>query len=136
MLSDPDASMGRIPDGDAQALMTQTAGSPMDVMYFSRSDGRYVWHELQNATDFDTSTKHTSTSFYCTNWQCDDGTTDSSACGSEGEGCPVTAHGITGFTKKIYVDSHFARHIRGMHINGNMCGMPNHERAQIWIYVR
>ena len=133
---DPDASMGKIPDTDAQALMTQTPDSPMELMYFSRSDGRYVWHALESVTDFDTSSKHTSSSFYCTNWHCDNGTIDSSACGSEGQGCPVTAHGIGGFYKKIYVDSNFSRHIRGMHMNGNMCGLPNYERASIWIYVR
>ena len=133
---EPDASIGRIPDADVQGLITRTAGSPMDLMYFSRSDGRFVWHALEIATDYDTSNKHTSSSFYCTNWHCDDGTMDSSACGSEGQGCPVTAHGIGGFTKKIYVDSNFSRHIRGLHSNGNMCGLPNYERARIWIYIR
>lgn len=133
---DPDASMGKIPDTDVQALMTSTPDSPMELMYFSRSDGRYVWHALESVTDFDTSNKHTSSPFYCINWHCDDGTIDSSACGSEGQGCPVTAHGIGGFTKKIYVDSNFSRHIRGMHVNGNMCGLPNYERTSIWIYVR
>jgi hypothetical protein len=132
----PDASTGKIPDSDVQALMTRTPGSPRDLMYFSRSDGRYVWHTLERVTDFDTSIKHTSSSFYCNNWHCDDGTIDASACGSEGEGCPVTAHGISGFTKKIYVDSNFSRHILGMHVNGNMCKLPNYERASIWIYVR
>jgi hypothetical protein len=133
---DPDASMGKIPDTDTQALMTQTSSSPMELMYFSRSDGRYVWHALETVTDFDTSSRHTSSPFYCSNWHCDNGTTDSSACGTEGQGCPVTAHGIGGFYKKIYVDSNFSRHIRGMHMNGNMCGLPNYERTSIWIYVR
>jgi hypothetical protein len=133
---DPDASMGKVPDTDAQALMTQTPESPMEIMYYSRSDGKYVWHALESVTDFDTSSKHNSSSFYCTNWHCDNGTIDSSACGSEGQGCPVTAHGRGGFYKKIYVDSYFSRHIRGMHTNGNICGLPNYERARIWIYVR
>ena len=133
---DPDASMGKIPDSDAQALMSGTPDSPMELMYLSRSDGRYVWHALENVTDFDTSSKHNSSSFYCSNWHCDDGSLDASACGTEGQGCPVTAHGIGGFTKKIYVDSNFSRHIRGMHVNGSMCGLPNYERASTWIYVR
>jgi len=136
MRFDPDTSMGKLPDSDVQALITRTLGSPMELMYFSRSDGRYVWHALERVTDFDTSSKHTSSLFYCSNWHCDNGTLDASACGSEGEGCPVTAHGIAGFTKKIYVDSNFARHIRGMHVNGNMCGLPNYERTSTWIYVR
>jgi hypothetical protein len=134
--TDPDASMGKIPDSETQALMTGTVGSPMELMYFSRVDGRYVWHALENATDFDTSSKHTSSSFYCSNWHCDDGSIDASACGTEGDGCPVIARGIGGYYKKIYVDSSFLRHIRGMHVNGIMCGLPNYERASIWIYVR
>jgi hypothetical protein len=133
---EPDASIGRIPDTDVRALMTETPGSPMDLMYYSRSDGRFVWHALESPKDYDTGSKHASSAFYCTNWHCDDGTVDSSACGSEGQGCPVTAHGIPGFTKKIYVDSNFSRHIRGMHANGNMCSLPNYERASIWILVR
>lgn len=133
---DPDASMGKIPDSDTQALMTGTPGSPMELMYFSRIDGRYVWHALENVTDFDTSSKHSSSSFYCTNWHCDNGSIDASACGTEGNGCPVIARGIGGYYKKIYVDSSFSRHIRGMHVNGTMCGLPNYERASIWIYVR
>jgi len=134
--ADPDASMGKIPDSDTQALMTGTVGSPMELMYFSRVDGRYVWHALENATDFDTSSKHTSSSFYCSDWHCDDGSTDASACGTEGDGCPVIARGIEGYYEKIYVDSSFLRHIRGLHANGNICGLPNYERASIWIYVR
>jgi hypothetical protein len=132
----PDASMARIPDDDVRALMANTQGSPVELMYFSRGDGRYVWHALQSVADFDTTSKHTSSSFYCSNWHCDDGSLDASACGTEGEGCPVTAHGVAGFAKKIYVDSNFSRHVRGMHVNGNMCGVPNYERASIWIYVR
>lgn len=94
MRFDPDASAGKIPDSDALAIMSQTPGSPMDVMYFIRGDNRFVWHALQNIEDFETSSKHTSADFYCANWHCDDGSTDASVCGTEGDGCPVTAHGI------------------------------------------
>ncbi|MBN1961506.1 MAG: VWD domain-containing protein [Deltaproteobacteria bacterium] len=136
MRIDPDASMGKIPDDEVQALLINTTFSPKELMYYSRTDGRYVWHTLQNIADFDTSSKHQSAKFYCTDWHCDNGKTDASACGSEGSGCPVTAHGVGGTTKKIYVDSTFSRHIRGMHINAGMCGLPNYERASIWVYVR
>ena len=136
LIYDPDASMGKIPDSDAQVLMTGTPGSPMELMYFSRNDGRYVWHALENVTDFDTNTKHSSSSYYCVNWHCDNGSIDASACGSEGNGCPVIARGIGGYYNKIYVDSSFDRHIRGMHVTGTMCGLHNYERESIWIYVR
>ena len=82
------------------------------------------------------SSRHTSSTFYCENWHCDDGSIDASVCGTEGDGCPVTAHGIAGFTKKIYVDSSFTAHMQGFHGNGNMCGLPNYTRASIWVYVR
>ncbi|MDD9932722.1 MAG: hypothetical protein OXT09_03925, partial [Myxococcales bacterium] len=133
---DPDSPMAKVPDVDVHELMLATPGSPHEVMFFSPSDGRYLWHTLENVSDYDTSSKHVSSSYYCHDWNCDDGTTDSSACGTEGTGCPVTAHGIPEFFKKIFVDSAFARHIRGMHINGDMCDMPNYERSSLWIYVR
>lgn len=136
MRSDPDTDAGKVSDADARALMTQTSGSPTEVMFFSRSDSRYVWHALENVTDFDTSSKHSSSTYYCTSWHCDNGATDSSICRSEGDGCPITAHGESGFTKKIYVDSSFSIHNQAMHVNGNMCGMPNYTRAGIWVYVR
>ncbi len=91
---------------------------------------------MKRTGDFDTSTRHTSSSFYCSEWHCDDGSIDASVCGSEGSGCPVTAHGVSGTTKKVYVDSAFGRHVRGMHLNGSICGLPNYERAAIWVYVR
>jgi hypothetical protein len=132
----PDASAGKIPDTDVHAILTGTSGSPLEVMYYVRDDNRYVWHQLLFAGDFSTNSKHASGGFYCTNWHCDNGTIDDSICGGEGDGCPVTAHGISGFTKKIYVDSSFAAHLRGFHSNGNICGLPNYGRASIWVYVR
>jgi hypothetical protein len=136
MRNDPDASAGKIPDSDVQSLLTQTLGSPAEMMFFVRADGRFVWHALENVEDFDTGSKHSSSSFYCTNWHCDNGSVDASVCLGEGEGCPVTAHGRGGYAKKIYVDSNFSRHIRGLHTNGGICGLPNYERGSIWVYVR
>jgi hypothetical protein len=135
MLLDPDASAGKIPDTDVQAIMTQTTDSPMDVMFFIRGDNRYVWHSLQNVEDFNTASRHTSSNFYCTDWHCDDGSTDDSYCGSEGAGCPVTAHGRSGVSKKIYVDGHY-NHYRYFHSHGGICGLPNYRHASIWVYVR
>jgi hypothetical protein len=136
MRLDPDASAGKVPDADVQAIMSDTPGSPHEVMYFIRGSNRYVWHALQSVGDFDTSRRHTSASFYCSNWHCDNGTVDSSACGSEGDGCPVTAHGRPFGFKKIYVDSSFSAHARGFHSNGGICGLPNFTRASTWVYVR
>jgi len=134
----PDASAGKVPDSDVRALMTtnKSPGSPADVMYFIRADNRYVWHSLQDVADFNTDARHNSSGFYCTNWHCDNGGTDSSVCGSEGNGCPITAHGSPRTTKKIYVDSGFSAHARGFHSNGSICGLPNYTRAAIWVYVR
>ena len=136
MRNAPDASAGKVPDEDIHAIMSQTVGSPTELMFFVRGSERYVWHTLQNVEDFDTSVRHSSSGFYCTNWHCDNGSIDASRCGSEGNGCPVTAHGVGGFTKKIYVDSFFGAHQRAFHSNGNICGLPNFTAASIWVYVR
>jgi hypothetical protein len=136
MLADPDASHGKISDTDARALITQTTGSPSDVLFFVRADGRWIWHDLATATDFDTSSRHTSGAFYCSNWHCDNGTTDNTTCGTEGDGCPITGMGTGGFFKKVYVDLSFGSHSQAFHTNGNMCGLPNYDSAAIWVYVR
>lgn len=132
----PTASAGKIPDSDTQGLINNTSGSPADVMYFIRNNNRWMWHDLQNVSDFNTNSKHNSSNFYCGSWHCFGGGTDSSSCGSEGNGCPVTAHGNGGGHKKIYMDSTFSSHARGLHTNGSICGEPNFSRASAWVLVR
>ena len=138
MRTEPDASAGKIPDTDTQAVMAQTPASPNDVMFYSRNTGQYVWHALQFLSDFDTSSRQSSSSFYCDNWHCPDGSTDSSTCGVEGNGCPVTAHGSSGTAKKIYVDSTAGNgaHLRAFHTNDGICGLDDFTAEAIWVYVR
>jgi hypothetical protein len=134
--SSPEASAGKIPDTDVHGLLDNTPGSPKEVMFFVRDNNRWVWHSLNSVGDFNTNNKHTSSSYYCGNWHCFGGGTDGSSCGGEGNGCPVTAHGHGGGSKKIYVDSSFSSHNRGLHYNGSICGEPNYSRAAIWVLVR
>ena len=136
LTTDPLQSSGKVPDADAQAFMTSTAGSPHNIMFRVKSDGRFIWHAMESVGDFDTSIRATSASFYCTEWQCDDGSTDFSACGGEGDGCPVTAMGVGGGAKKLYLDSSFSAHTRALHVNGAMCGLPNYTQEPVWVYVR
>eukprot|EP00656_Telonema_subtile_P015978 TRINITY_DN1840_c0_g1_i5.p1 TRINITY_DN1840_c0_g1~~TRINITY_DN1840_c0_g1_i5.p1 ORF type:complete len:755 (-),score=94.27 TRINITY_DN1840_c0_g1_i5:276-2540(-) len=132
----PASGSGKVPDADVQQLMTQTPGSPKNVMFLVPSDGRFVWHALTSVSDFNTDSRHSSSTDYCSDWQCDDGSTDASSCGTEGSGCPITAHGDGGFKKKLYVDIPAAAHEGGLHTNGGMCGLPDYVKANAYVYVR
>jgi cysteine-rich repeat protein len=137
--SAPNAGAGKIPDDDARALMTGTPGSPKEVLYVIRDANHpdwFAWHALEHVDDFTTLARHASSPFYCTTWHCGAGFDDASSCGSEGDGCPITAHGDSGGSKKIYVDFESAPHQRAFHSNGGMCGLSDPTAAPIWVYVR
>ena len=135
---DPGRRAGKLRDGEVRAILG-APGATRELMFHTGQAGRaaFMRHTLLDISHYDTSSRNgRREGAYCAAWTCADGSTDATACGNEGDGCPVVGRGVGGNAKKLYIDSSFGAHHSALHAGGGFCGLDNRVRYAADVYVR
>jgi len=136
--ANPELAAGKIRDSEVQAIL-RAPGAVPELMFYTGVGGRgnFMRHLLLDPSHWVTSSRNgRRDGAYCTAWTCGDGSADNTACGGEGDGCPVVGRGRGGNAKKLYIDAHWGRHAAGVHSGGGFCGLDNRAYYNADVYVR